>query len=68
MKEVKLLDRVQAVLPFYINLILATIQEPNLISELTNNKYCHISLQFDLLVYTKNVKLLHLSHRFYCFL
>ena len=53
MKEVKLLYREQAVLHLYINLILATIQEYGLKSELTCNNGCHISLQFDIYVFEK---------------
>jgi hypothetical protein len=37
MKEMRHLDRVQAVLPAYSTLILATIQEHSLKSELTCN-------------------------------
>jgi len=55
MKERKLLDHVQAVLPFYINLILATIQEYSLKSELVSNIYSNIFLKFDLLVYTNKM-------------
>jgi hypothetical protein len=43
MKEVKHLSRVQAVLLLNIILILATIQESGLKSELASNIGCHIS-------------------------
>jgi len=55
MKEIKLLDRVQAVLHFFIINILATIQEYSLKKELAFNNYSNISPQFDLLVFTKSV-------------
>ncbi|MCK5570621.1 MAG: hypothetical protein KAJ15_12940 [Spirochaetes bacterium] len=53
MKDVKHLSRIQAVLPFYIILILAAIQEPALKSEFTCNIGCHISKQFDIYVFGK---------------
>jgi hypothetical protein len=55
MKEVKLLDRVQAVVLLDYILILATIQEHVLKSGLTFNNCGHISLQNSLNVFTKNV-------------
>ncbi len=61
MKEVKLLDRVQVVLTFYIIIILATIQENSLISVLACNNGFHISLQFDIDVFMKSVMLKPLS-------
>ena len=48
MKEIKLLDRVQAVSHSSINIILATIQEHGLKSELACNNGFHISLKFDI--------------------
>ena len=61
MKEIKLLDRVQAVLHLYIISILAAIPEHALKSKLTNNNFCQISLIFGLNVFIKSVKvnLLH---------
>jgi hypothetical protein len=56
MKEGKLLSLEQAVKLLYIIFILATIQEMGLKSELACNNCYHILLQFDLIVYTKNVK------------
>ena len=53
MKEVKLLDHVQAVIPPNNIIILATIQESGLKSELTSNIGCHISQQFDIYVFEK---------------
>ncbi|MCK5095684.1 MAG: hypothetical protein KAR18_13205 [Spirochaetes bacterium] len=53
MKEVKLLNRVQAVLNLNINIILATILVSDLKSELTCNIGCHISKQFDIYVFGK---------------
>jgi hypothetical protein len=47
MKEIKLLDRVQADKLLFIKLILATIQESHLKSELTFHNFRHISLQRD---------------------
>jgi hypothetical protein len=47
MKEVKILDSVQAVFHFYIILILATVQEYSLKSELASNNCSHILFQFD---------------------
>ena len=55
MKEIKLLDCVQAVLHLYNSIILAAIQEPELKSELAFNNYTHISLKFDINVSTKSV-------------
>jgi len=55
MKEVKLLDPGQAVVPFYFIFILAKIQEHDLISELSCNNCSHISLQFENDVFTKSV-------------
>jgi len=46
MKEVKILDREQACLSFIPALILATIQENGLKSELAKNNCFHISQQF----------------------
>ena len=56
MKEVKLLDRVQAGLYFSFSSILATIQEHCLKSELALNYYHDSSLLHDLMVLTKNMK------------
>ncbi len=53
MKKVKHLDRVQAVIPPTIIIILATIQEHALKSELAINNYSLISLQFDIYVFEK---------------
>jgi len=53
MKEVKLLDREQAVSILYISLILAAIQETSLKSELAFINCCHISLQCDIYVFEK---------------
>ena len=55
MKKVRLLDRVQAVLHFYIILILATIQESCLKRELAGNNCYHISLRSDTDVFEENV-------------
>ncbi len=55
MKEVKLLDRVQAVLLLHIIFILATVQEYDLKSDLACNNYGHLSQQVDLNVSTKSV-------------
>ena len=55
MKEVKLLYRVQAVLHPFNTLILATVQEYVLKSELAFNYCFHISLQFDINVFMKSV-------------
>ncbi len=55
MKEIKLLDRVQAVSHFYITNILATIQEGALKSEPASNYFCNLLLQLELNVFKKNV-------------
>lgn len=61
MKEVILLNRVQAVLPFSIIHVLATIQEYSLKSEFTCNNYCQISLLFDINEFMKSVTIKPLS-------
>ena len=48
MKEIKLLNRVQAVLHLYNSIILATVQESGLKSELAFNNYSHLSLKSDI--------------------
>ena len=53
MKKIKLLDRVQTVLHFYISHILATIQEYELKIEPALNTCCHKSMQFDIYVFRK---------------
>ncbi len=55
MKEIKLLDRVQAVLLLHIIFILATIQEYALKIKPAFNNYSHISLKFDINVFEKSV-------------
>ncbi len=55
MKEIKLLDRVQAVSHSSINIILATVREYGLKSELTCNTTQHISLQFNINEFMKSV-------------
>ena len=65
MKEVKLLDCVQAVLHPSNTLILATIQEYGLKSEFTCNNCYHISLQFENDVFKKSVIVKPLSCKTY---
>ncbi len=55
MKEIKLLNRVQAVIPPSNIIILAAIRESGLKSELSFNNYSHLSLKFDINVSTKSV-------------
>jgi len=68
MKEVKRLDRVQAGVLLYIILILATIQEYGLKSELACNNCCYISLQSVINVFLKSVIVKPLLCRTYNFL
>jgi hypothetical protein len=53
MKDVKHKSHVQAVSLLNIILILATVQESGLKSELTSNIGCHISQPFDIYVFKK---------------
>ena len=48
MKEIKFLDRVQAVSHPSINIILATIRESGLKGELAFNNYSHLSFKSDI--------------------
>jgi len=68
MKVVKLLDRVQAVLHLYINLMLPAIQEYNLKSELACNNCCQISLHFNINEFMKSVTIEPLTCKTYNYL